>query len=414
MLSLYDPDRSQTVKYRGQTRTWDDAIAAIRTVMQQQRTAQGASLRLLTETIVSPTLQEQIDRLLTAFPAARWHVWEPLQSETVQNGAKRAFGRVVSRRFDFAKADVVVSLDDDFMVEGPAAVRYAADFMNRRRVRNAAGDAKQAEMNRLYVVESSVTCTGAKADHRLAVKCSDIEGIAPARRWKLERAERMGPTTRRADISSNGLRAAWKSVERFLSDLQNNRGRCLVVAGRRRPEAVHVLVHALNDRLGNVGNTVEYIEPIELPQRSQPGSLGELAKALTDGSVETLIILEATRCTAPADLQFADCMGKAGMRIHCGLYEDETAQFCDWHLPETHYLESWWDSRAYDGTASIVQPVIEPLYQGRSLHELLAMLSDELLPAGAKGCGAVFARRGGEKTMVTNSSDDGKRHCTTA
>ncbi len=144
-----------------------------------------------------------------------------------------------------------------------------------------------------------------------------------------------------------------------------------------------MLVHALNDRLENVGNTVEYIEPIELPQRNQPGSLEELAKALTDGGVETLVILGGNPAyTTPTDLQFADRLHKAGTRIHCGLYEDETAKRCDWHLPETHYLESWSDSRAYDGTASIVQPVIEPLYQGRSAHEFLAILSEEPRPLG--------------------------------
>jgi MoCo/4Fe-4S cofactor protein with predicted Tat translocation signal len=180
VLTLYDPDRSQTVTYLGQTRTWDDALVgagSITAALAKQYESQGEKVRILTESVVSPTLIQQLHDFLKAFPKAKWHQYEPLARDSVQGGAVMAFGKPVNTHYDFTKADVALSFDDDFLTCGPGNLRYVADFMSRRRVRTTVEDAKKAAMNRLYVVETTVTGTGAKADHRLAVKPSEIESL---------------------------------------------------------------------------------------------------------------------------------------------------------------------------------------------------------------------------------------------
>jgi molybdopterin-containing oxidoreductase family iron-sulfur binding subunit len=371
VLTIYDPDRSQTVTQLGQTRTWDEALAALRAALEKQRPRRGAGLRLLTETVVSPTLADQLDRFLKAFPEAKWHQYEPLAPDSAHRAARRAFGEAVNTYYDFRKADVVLSLDADFLHCGPASLRYTADFMARRRVRTDAAGAKQAEMNRLYVVETAVSITGAKADHRLALRAQEIEGFARAVATKLG-------VPAGGDALGNDR---W--VAAVAGDLEHHRGRCVILAGDRQPASVHLLAQALNHRLGNAGQTVLYTAPIQARPVDQAESLRTLTEDMDQGRVEVLIVLGGNPVfTAPADFRFTERMQKVPLRIHLGLYQDETARQCHWHLPEAHYLEAWGDTRAYDGTASIVQPLIEPLYRGRSAPELLAVLADRIQTPG--------------------------------
>jgi molybdopterin-containing oxidoreductase family iron-sulfur binding subunit len=371
VLTLYDPDRSQTVTHLGQTRTWDEASAAIRSGTEQQRTRRGAGLRLLTETVVSPTLGRQLHDLLETFPEAKWHQYEPINRDTAFHGARMAFGQPVNIYYDFTKADIVLSLDADFLTCGPGNLRYVADFMSRRRVRTKEQDAREARMNRLYVVETTVTNTGAKADHRLALRAQEIEGFTRAV------AAKLGLPAGAKQTAVSAAREKW--IAAVAKDLQQHRGRSVVLAGDRQPPVVHLLAHALNDRLGNVGQTVLHTRPIETDPIDQTESLHELVKALNAGQVEILVILGGNPVfTAPVDFYFKDSIQKVPLRIHLSLYQDETSRQCHWHLPEAHYLESWSDTRAFDGTASIVQPLIAPLYHGRSSHELLAVLTNQL------------------------------------
>ena len=366
VLELYDPDRSQVVRNLGQTRTWADAVAAIRQMLDHQRPRRGAGLRFLTEAIVSPTLREQMETLKRQLPDAKWHVYEPVNRDAAYRGATLAFGQTVVPRYDFSQADVVLSLDSDFLVSGPECLRLAADFMQRRRPPSSRDSAAKATMNRLYVVESVLTCTGAKADHRLALRGRDIEPLARAL------AKGLGLEV---GGGSDGEHQSWVSA--VARDLESHRGRALVIAGDRQPAAVHLLAQAMNDRLGNVGKTVEYFEPVEATPVDRVTSLTELTESLGRGEVDCLVILSGNPAyTAPADIPFVEQLQKAPLRIHFGLYEDETARLCHWHLPEAHFLEAWSDTRAFDGTASIVQPVIEPLHEGRSVHELLALFTD--------------------------------------
>jgi MoCo/4Fe-4S cofactor protein with predicted Tat translocation signal len=373
VLSLYDPDRSQAVTQLGQTRTWDEANAALRSAMRQQVDRRGRGLRLLTETVVSPTLARQFNDLLKKFPEARWHQYEPINGDNAHRAAVLAFGEPVETRYDFTKADVVLTLDADIFLDGPGRLRYTADFMARRRVRTTERDAGRATMSRLYAVEPEVTCTGAKADHRLPLKASEVEWFARAL------AARLGVTgvgnATLPPVSDRGLNDKWLAT--VAKDLQAHRGRGVVAAGQRQPPAVHLLAHAINDHLGNVGQTVIYTQPIAAKPVDQTQSLRELVDDMDAGRVDVLIVIGGNPVyTAPADYHFADRLQKVPLRFHLGPYQDETARQCHWHLPETHFLESWSDTRAFDGTASIVQPLIEPLYQGRSPHELLSLLND--------------------------------------
>lgn len=383
VLTLYDPDRSQTVTLLGQTSTWDAALGdvpikdvpSLRRAVADQKHRRGAGFRILTETVVSPTLQHQIKQLLVAFPEARWHHYEPIAPDAARRAAKLAFGDSVDTSYDFRKADIVVAFDADFLAIGPGSVRYAADFMHRRRVPAAAADAAKAEMNRLYVVEPGVTCTGAKADNRLPLRSRDIEGFVRALAGHLSVIEKTG---------SSAAYDEW--AVSVAKDLQAHRGRSVVIAGHGQPESVHLLVHAINHNLGNFGETVLHTAPVAAEPKEIPGHLDSLASLTDDmalGRVELLVILGGNPVyTAPANLHFAEQMQKVALRAHLSLYQDETSRQCHWHLPEAHFLEAWGDTRAYDGTASIAQPLIQPLYQGRSAHELVSALTDRLPTPG--------------------------------
>jgi MoCo/4Fe-4S cofactor protein with predicted Tat translocation signal len=381
ILTLYDPDRSQTVTLLGRTSTWEAAFGkspvnsqtSIGMAMARQRQSKGAGLRILTETVVSPTLARQLDELLKALPEAKWHQYEPVNRDTAYRGARLAFGEPVNTVYDFDRADVVLSLDADFLTCGPGNLRHVADFMKRRRVRTTGHDAREAMMNRLYMVETSVTSTGAKADHRLALRPSEIEGFARAL------AARLGVSG--AGRPSVNPRDRW--IDAVADDLESHRGRCVILAGDRQPPVVHVLAHALNQRLGNVGSTVLYTEPAEAHPVDQAESLRHLVEDMERGRVELLVIFGGNPVfTAPADFDFTERMQKVALRVHLSLYQDETSIQCQWHLPEAHYLEAWSDTRAFDGTATITQPLIEPLYQGRSAHEVLSILGHDLRTPG--------------------------------
>lgn len=365
ILTLYDPDRSKTPTYLSQTRTWSEAAAAMGEALARHQANGGAKVRILSEPVVSPTLAEQVDAFLKKYPAATWHTYDPIHRDEAFHASQMAFGQQVTTIYDFQKADVVVSLDDDFLATGPGSLRYTADFMARRRVRATPQTAGQATMNRLYQIETDVSCTGAKADHRLAVAPSQIERLARAL------AATIGVVS---DGASEGQHERW--IAAMAKDLQTHRGRSLVLAGRSQPAVVHLLAHALNDRLGNVGQTVVYTDPIEARPGDRTQSLRELTQAMERGEVQLLLVLGANPVySAPADLAFARQMEKVPLRIHFGLYQDETSLLCHWHLPQSHELESWGDARAYDGTVSLVQPLIEPLYQTRSAIELLSLLT---------------------------------------
>jgi molybdopterin-containing oxidoreductase family iron-sulfur binding subunit len=367
VLTLYDPDRSQTVANLGIISTWDAFVTAISTALEGLRARKGEGLRILTETITSPTLASQMQALFAAFPAAKWHQYEPAGRDNAREGSRLAFGEYVETRYRFDQAEVILSLDADFLIDLPGSLRYAREFMAKRRVYDG-----QKEMNRLYVVESSPTLTGAMADHRLSMRAVHIESlITHAIAAELGIIE--APTSRSFLYSSL---AEW--IAAVTRDLQNHRGRSLVVAGQQQPPLVHALAHVMNHALGNVGTTVIHTDPVEATPINQNASLRELAADMEAGKVEMLLILGGNPVfNAPADLKFAERLAKVKTRIHLGLYDDETSELCHWHIPEAHALETWSDARAYNGTVSIMQPLIAPLYGGKSAHEVLAVFTGQ-------------------------------------
>ncbi|MBY0278368.1 TAT-variant-translocated molybdopterin oxidoreductase [Candidatus Binatia bacterium] len=396
ILGLYDPDRSQVVRRVDEILSWEAFQAALTAAMQAQTERGGAGLRILTQTVGSPTLAAQIDALLQKYPGARWHQYEPLARDNAVAGARLAFGDDVETLYRFDQADVVVSLDADFLSSGGGHVRYARDFIGKRRLTGGSRD-----MNRLYVVEPTPSNTGVKADQRLALRASRIPGVA--------RALAAGIGISVAGADAKDAAAAW--VAAAVADLKAHAGRSIVIAGDQQPAEVHAVAHAINAALGNVGKTVIYTEPVVARPEVQRDSLAALVKDMQAGKVELLLIIGGNPVyDAPADLDFAAALEKVAMRAHLSLFDDETSRLCQWHLPEAHYLESWSDGRAFDGTASVMQPLIAPLYSGRSAHELLAMVAGQ---GGAKGYDIVRdfwkKKRGdaGFEVFWTRSLNDG-------
>ncbi|MGI8654915.1 MAG: TAT-variant-translocated molybdopterin oxidoreductase [Pyrinomonadaceae bacterium] len=367
VLTLYDPERSQTVMRGGDISSWESFLADFRKALANQRARGGAGFRLLTETITSPTLADQLQTLLKDFPNAVWHQYEPAARDNVREGARLAFGEYVETIYRFDKANVVLALDADFLSSGAGSLRYARDFIAKRRVRDAS-----RTMNRLYAIESTPTNTGTMADHRLPLKASEVESFAHAV------AAQLGIQHGEQTVNPQSAIRNPQWITALAVDLQRNRGACLVVAGDYQTPQVHALAHAMNNALGNVGNTVLYVDSIEANPTNQLASLRSLISEMDDGRVETLVIFGGNPVySAPVDFHFAESLQKVPLRVHHSLYYDETSALCQWHIPETHFLETWSDARAFDGTVSIIQPLIAPLYEGRSAHEFLAAFSNE-------------------------------------
>ena len=368
LLTMYDPDRSQMTMSMGDMRSWPTFMSAIRGPLTEQKMMHGSGLRILTPAVSSPTLAAQLNDLLKIYPGAKWHVYQPVNRDNVLEGAKLAFGQPVETRYNFAAADVIVSLDADFLAAGfPGNVRYIRDYAKRR-------NPDAGAMNRLYVIESTPSATGAKAEHRWPVQARDIEGIA--RSLGAAFGVSAGAGTGKNDDAFFGALG---------DDLRAHQGSSVVIVGDHQPPVVHALAHAINAKLGNVGKTVFYTDTVDANPINQMQSIQDLATDIRAGNVDLLVILGCNPVyDAPAELNFADLLKseKIAMRVHLGLYQDETAELCQWHVDQAHELESWSDGRAYDGTVSIVQPLIAPLYGGKSAHELVALLAGQSDAAG--------------------------------
>jgi MoCo/4Fe-4S cofactor protein with predicted Tat translocation signal len=362
ILDLYDPDRAQNITYLGDVRSWNAFMDALRGPMSAEKNTAGGGVRILTQTVTSPTLAAQIRDYLASNPQAKWHVYEPINRDNVYEGAKLAFGEPVETRYDLSKADVIVSLDADFLYAGfPGSARYTRDFAARRN--------PDANMNRLYVVESTPSSTGMKADHRLPMRAVEIENLA-----------RVLASAVGVNAGGNTSGDAQKFVSALTKDLQSHKGSSVVIAGDHQPPAVHALAHAINQALGSVGQTVFYADLVDANPVNRNESLHTLVEDIRGGKVELLVILGGNPAyDAPAELEFASLLksNAVSLKVFLGTHRNETAELCQWHVPEAHYLESWSDARAYDGTVSIIQPLIEPLYGGNSAHEIIATLAGQ-------------------------------------
>jgi molybdopterin-containing oxidoreductase family iron-sulfur binding subunit len=365
VLGRYDPDRSQSVALRGARKPWSDFVTAWGPLAAAHAADGGAGLAVLSESFSSPTLARLVAELRARYPRLQWATYDAVSDENRLAGLRLATGRDVDLMLRLDRASVILALDADPLLTDPEMIRHARGFADGRRA-GASGGA----MNRLYAVEGVYSLTGAMADHRLRLQSRQI---AP---FLAMLAARLAPSATgiasAAGAGVPGLDPRW--IDALAKDLLANRGKGLIVAGERQPAAVHAAVCALNTSLGNTGKTVSYYETRDaaLPSVS---SLASLVSAMKGGAVQTIVILGGNPVfDAPADFDFAGAMAKVPHSIALGHTVDETSAKAEWHIPRAHYLESWGDARAVGGTLSVVQPLILPLFGGRSDVEMLALM----------------------------------------
>ncbi len=360
LLDLYDPDRSHDVLFRGQTSDFSSFQQALAAAAKQMQGGQG--LYFLSETITSPTLAAQWTALQKAYPAARLVQWEPVNQDSSRAASKAVFGSYTDAQYKLEEADVILSLDADFLsgIAHPGFLPMAAAYAERHRF-----DAEEPNkpMNRMYVVETMPTVTGFKAEHRLALKPSEIATFATAL-----------ASGSSATFSNPDAAAFLAAVQK---DLKSTGGKCVVIAGEQAAPAVHAAAYRLNASLGAAGKTVLYTDTVNPLPTEQLADFTSLVADMHAGKVQWLVMLGSNPIyTAPADLQFAAAFDRVPVTAHLGTHLDETGRISTWHINKAHYLESWSDARTYDGMITIVQPMIEPLYNGRSAHDVFQGLLD--------------------------------------
>jgi MoCo/4Fe-4S cofactor protein with predicted Tat translocation signal len=355
ILGLYDPDRLQTVNYLGEIRTYTSFLSSFLQALEKQKAKNGAGIRILTETVTSPTLYSQMQEALKLYPGAKWYQWEPT-GHGRRMGTQMAFGQFLNPVYKFDQADVVLSIDANFLANGPGGVRYARDFAAKRTLR---GD--RMEQNRFYAVESTPSSTGCKADHRLAMKPSEIPAFVRSL----------------ASALAGGAAGGSKFQQALAKDLLAAKGKSLVIAGEDQSPEVHALVHYINQVLENNGKTVVFTASLEQKPVDQWADLQALVQDLDAGQVDLLLILGGNPVySAPPELNLRGAIQLAKTRVRLGQYDDETSEVCQWLIPEAHAFEQWSDAPAFDGTMTIIQPLIAPLYGGKSSHDLLAAFTE--------------------------------------
>ena len=364
VLGLYDPDRSKSVTLKGAKKSWTDFVTAWGELAKAHEADGGAGLAVLSESFSSPTLARLMSALRARYPKAQWATYDAISDENRLAGLRSAAGRDVDLMLRFDRASVILALDADPLLTDPEMIRHARGFADGRRAGASGG-----VMNRLYAVEAVYSLTGAMADHRLRLESRQIAPFLAAL------AARLGSSAAGAGATAvPGVDARW--IDALAKDLQASRGKSLIVAGERQPAAVHAAVCALNTSLGNTGKTVSYYETKDaaLPSVS---SLASLVSAMNAGAIKTLVVLGGNPVfDAPADLDFASAMAKVPQSIALAHMVDETSVNATWHIPLAHYLESWGDARAVGGTVSVVQPLILPLFGGKTLVEVLGLIAE--------------------------------------
>ncbi|MBK1882066.1 TAT-variant-translocated molybdopterin oxidoreductase [Luteolibacter pohnpeiensis] len=318
VLGLYDPDRSKTVLHHGRISTWDKFDEAHREILQRHASESGAGYGILIEPTSSPTLKRLLGEMLTSYPKAKIYQHSGVAPTAPQPTV------------NFSKPDLILSIDDDFFTNHPDSLRYIREFTSRRK--------SGSKLNRLYVIEPTPTLTGAKADHRLAVRPSRIELVVNAL----------------TDSSIQLEPHESRFVESLRDDLKKFEGKTLIRIGS------HLSPNLKKLRSKSIQG--------QTPPDTITGfpGLDRLTNDLTGGAIQSLLILGGNPIyNTPGDIPFKNALRFATFTAHLASHEDETSLACEWHLPEAHSLETWGDLLSYDGSPSICQPIIEPLYNGR-------------------------------------------------
>jgi MoCo/4Fe-4S cofactor protein with predicted Tat translocation signal len=401
VLEMYDPDRSRGVVRAGkEPATAEDFDGFVSDHWARLRAEAGRGFVVLARPTSSVTLADLRARLLEVYPQARWVEWAPVSRDAERAGTALAFGRPLRPLAHLDRARVLVSLDDDVLCEGPNGVRHAHDFAQGRKV-------AEGRMHRLFAVESAYSLTGANADHRIALPPSQLPTAAACLAAALAARGVTLPAEVAAAVVPLASHVLAETMDPLAEALAGARGESVVLAGEGQPPEVHALVHVLNVALGNAGRTVVYLD---VPGEARPAgadALRELTEAMAAGTVDTLLILGGNPAyDAPADLAFAERLRTVRTSVHLSLYLDETSRRCSWHVPQAHDLESWGDARGWDGTYGVVQPLIEPLYGGRTAIEVLGAILGEPAVRGHELVRRSFARLTG--TAATAPLDEGR------
>jgi Fe-S-cluster-containing dehydrogenase component len=379
VLELYDADRARSPSRAGIAKNYGEFDSYFKDLIATLASSHGAGLSILAEPTNSPTflrLRAEIKRRLAG---ARFYSYAPLDDGGERAGARLAFGQplVALPRFDVAT--VILSLDCDFVMTEPGSVLASRQFAAGRAMESA----KQASMSRLYMVEPSLSVTGANADHRLALPASAIGAYA-----KALAAELGGHGASLGAVASalgtpelEGVPDFW--IKAVAKDLAAQKGRSLVVVGSRQPAAVHALVAAINQALGNGGRTVNYTAAADTEEKGGTEDIMALSRAMSEGKVQALLILGGNPVyDAPVDARFKAMLAKVPNSIALATHASETAEACTWLVPRAHELETWGDQLARGGAYAIAQPLIAPLFNARSDIEMLAVLGGEPDPTG--------------------------------
>jgi Fe-S-cluster-containing dehydrogenase component/anaerobic selenocysteine-containing dehydrogenase len=376
VLDLYDPDRMRTPMEGSAAKTWEDFDRALDEMLAPHRGDGGTGLRFLVQPSVSPTFMALRAKVKQRFPSAKFYTYDACSTASVREGARLAFGQPVNVAYDFSKARTVLALDADFLGTEPGMVRHARGWSQRRKMQSA----QDRDPSRLYVVEPSMTVTGGTADHRLRLPARDALAYLQALGARIARESRTNLAALASALGGDapaGVPAHW--VDAVAADLLAAGSEALIVVGSRQPAAVHALAHTINQGLGALHSTVKLYPVTDADEGDTLGDLAALAGEI--GSVRTLIILGGNPVyNAPASLGLAEKIRGVQRSLHATLSHDETCGAVKWCAPLAHYLETWGDQKALDGTVSIQQPLIEPLYHGRSEIELLA----QILGAGTR------------------------------
>jgi len=368
-LSVYDDDRAKQLHMGERPLAWRTFLEEIAVRAGHLAQNRGAGLRFLTAPTTSPLLGDLRRRITERFPGAKFVSYASISDDGAVEGAKLAFGKPLVPRHRVAPANVILSLDADFLGEGSEQTRLSREFATRRE--------PSRQMSRLYVVEPAMTITGAMADHRERMRGSEVGGFLAAVISVLA-SRGIAGLAQLASLTHGQKYWDPKFLVAVANDLERNRGTSLVIAGRRQPPAVHALAAALNAALSNLGNTVEFGAPLTADPTAGAASLGTLVEEIAAGGVDTLVITAQNPVYgAPVDFKLAKLLERVPNSIYFGLYEDETAAVCKTVVPAAHPLESWGDLRATDGTTSIVQPLIAPLWGGFQEADLLAAFVNE-------------------------------------
>jgi MoCo/4Fe-4S cofactor protein with predicted Tat translocation signal len=378
LLDLYDPTRSRRFVNRGKDSTRAEFDAYIDKLRGQLGSGDG--LAFLVEEVHSPTRERLRTELEKAFPKMTWCVYEPALSDAQSYATQASFGENVRLIPRFDRADVVLALDSDFLDCGEGDLAAARAFTARRRVKSA-GDS----MNRLYVVENRFTITGAMADHRLRLPASQI----PTFTYLL--AGKIGALTKDSGlVSLLGTLAAPSATpefnEEWLTELANDlvakSGSSIVLVGQQQPVVTQLLAYAINSTLKNIGRTIVVRE---FPRNKNNKSILQLADRMSHGQIKQLFIFggdpvyNAPRAVAQDpekkfSVDWSELQKKVPEVVRLGYHEDQTSEISQWHVPLAHYLESWGDALAADGSYLSIQPMILPLFGGLSEIEFMNAL----------------------------------------